>query len=139
MLLTRNNRNGVDVFPFENLFNEFFNDFNGVHVNANPKAEIVENDNDYQISLALPGFKKEDINIEINKNVLEISGERKFEKKEGHQYHKVETYYGKVSRNFTLPENANQENLKAAFKNGILEITLPKQEVKKEVKKIEIR
>lgn len=139
MLLTRNNRNRVDVFPFENMFNDFFNEVNGVHVNASPKAEIIENEENYQINLALAGFKKEDLTIEVNKNILEIKGERTFEKKENHQYHKVETYYGKVSRNFTIPENANVEQLNAAFKNGVLEIVLPKQEIKKEVKKIEIR
>lgn len=139
MLVTRNNRNGLDVFPFENLFNDFFNEFNGVQVSATPKAEIVENDTKYQIHLALPGFNKEDINLEIDNNVLQVTGERKFEKKENYKYHKVETYYGKINRSFSIPENANVADLKATYNNGILELTIPKQEVKKEVKKIEIQ
>lgn len=71
--------------------------------------------------------KKEDIKVDINKGVLTISGERKVkdEVKE-EDYYKVETYFGKFSRSFTLPDNADIENIEASSDNGVLEVIIPK-------------
>lgn len=75
----------------------------------------------------MPGVKKEDIKVDINKNVLTISGERKTkEEVKEEDYYKVETYFGKFSRSFTLPDNADIENIEASSENGVLEVIIPK-------------
>lgn len=81
----------------------------------------------YHVDVDLPGVKKEDIKVDINKGILTISGERKIKdeiKKE--DYYKVETYFGKFSRSFTLPDNADIENIEASSDAGVLEVIIPK-------------
>nr|MBP7322380.1 Hsp20/alpha crystallin family protein [Deltaproteobacteria bacterium] len=76
-----------------------------------------------------PGVKKEDVTIEIKDTVLTLSGERKQEgevKKEN--YHRIERVYGKFTRSFTLPGSVKIEGVHAQYKDGVLEITLPKAE-----------
>jgi HSP20 family protein len=81
----------------------------------------------------------EDVDVSIENNVITISGERKFEKKdESENYHRVERSYGTFTRSFTLPRNVVSDEAKAEFKNGILRVTLPKKEEAK-ARKIEIK
>ena len=86
-------------------------------------------------------MKKEDINIEIKDNVLTVSGERKYEKKEENEkYHRIERSYGKFSRSISLPQGVTEDQVKASFSDGVLEVSFPKPEVKKpEAKKIAIQ
>ncbi|XP_058099474.1 17.8 kDa class I heat shock protein-like [Magnolia sinica] len=89
----------------------------------------------------LPGLKKEEVKVEVEEGrVLQISGERSKEKKEKNDtWHHVERSSGKFMRRFRLPENAKVEEVKAAMENGVLTVTVPKEEVKKpDVKSIEI-
>ncbi|XP_078172549.1 17.4 kDa class I heat shock protein-like [Carex rostrata] len=89
----------------------------------------------------LPGIKKEEIKVEVEEgNVLQISGERCRENEEKtDMWHHVERSSGKFLRRFRLPENAKMDQIKAAMENGVLTVTVPKEEVKKpEVKSIEI-
>ena len=75
----------------------------------------------------LPGVKKRILKVDINKGVLTISGERKVkEEVKEEDYYKVETYFGKFSRSFTLPDNADIENIEASSENGVLEVIIPK-------------
>ncbi len=84
-------------------------------------------------------LKKEDIDIEVRDNTLTLKGERKFEKEiKQENYHRVERAYGSFQRSFTLPSTVKQEAIEATFKDGILEISLPKAEEAKP-KKVEIR
>jgi HSP20 family protein len=81
----------------------------------------------YHVDVDLPGVKKEDIKVDINKGILTINGERKLkEEVKEEDYYKVETYFGKFSRSFTLPDNADIENIEASSDNGVLEIVIPK-------------
>ncbi|GJN08344.1 hypothetical protein PR202_ga26254 [Eleusine coracana subsp. coracana] len=89
----------------------------------------------------VPGLKKEEVKVEIEDgNVLQISGERSKEQEEKNdKWHKVERSSGKFLRRFRLPENAKTEQIKASMENGVLTVTVPKEEVKKpEVKSIQI-
>ncbi|KAJ3687799.1 hypothetical protein LUZ61_016963 [Rhynchospora tenuis] len=89
----------------------------------------------------LPGVKKEEVKVEVEEgNVLKISGERSREKEEKNdKWHRVERSSGQFLRRFRLPENAKVDQVKAAMDNGVLTVTVPKEEVKKpEVKAIEI-
>lgn len=120
---------------FSNLIDRFFNDSltrsGGSSYSFVPKVDVLENETAYEINVAVPGLSKEDFKIDLNDNFLTISGERKFtkEKKETN-LHVVETQYGNFSRSFSLPENVDASKINATYNNGILEITVPKDEKK---------
>ncbi|KAI5675107.1 hypothetical protein M9H77_06057 [Catharanthus roseus] len=98
-----------------------------------PEAHIFKAD--------LPGVKKEEVKVEIEDNrVLQISGERNVEKEDKNDtWHRLERSSGKFTRRFRLPENAKMDQVKASMENGVLTITVPKEEMKKsDVKSIEI-
>ena len=88
----------------------------------------------------MPGVKKEDIKVDLNKGILTISGERKTkEEVKQEDYYKIETYFGKFSRSFTLPDNVDIENIEAKSDNGVLEIVIPKLKDDVSKKSIEIK
>lgn len=94
----------------------------------------------YHVDVDLPGVKKEDIKVDLNKGVLTISGERKTkEEVKQEDYYKIETYFGKFSRSFTLPDNVDIENIEAKSDNGVLEIVIPKLKDDLSKKSIEIK
>ncbi|MDI6701069.1 MAG: Hsp20/alpha crystallin family protein [bacterium] len=106
--------------------------------NWTPSMDISETDKEFFVTVELPGLKKEDINLSIDNNVLTIEGERKSEKEEkGKTFHRIERSYGKFYRSVTLPKKVDEDNIKASFKDGLLNITIPKVE-KEKVKNIEI-
>ncbi|OAY82539.1 17.9 kDa class I heat shock protein-like [Ananas comosus] len=89
----------------------------------------------------LPGVKKEEVKVEVEEgNVLQISGERTREKEEKNDtWHRVERSSGKFLRRFRLPDNAKVDQVKAAMENGVLTVTVPKEDVKKpQVKSVQI-
>ncbi|KAF8719566.1 hypothetical protein HU200_024301 [Digitaria exilis] len=89
----------------------------------------------------VPGLRKEEVKVEVEDgNVLQISGERSKEQEEkSDKWHRVERSSGKFLRRFRLPENAKTEQIKASMENGVLTVTVPKEEVKKpEVKPVQI-
>jgi HSP20 family protein len=97
-----------------------------------PAMDLVETDDDFVLRADLPGLSEGDVNIELEDNVLTVSGERKSEheeRKEG--YYRVERASGNFSRSLTLPEGVNAEAIKANFENGVLEIRIPKPEARK--------
>ena len=104
-----------------------------------PVVNVEETENEYLISAELPGMDKKDINISIDDNVLSISGEKKSEtKSEDKNYHRFERNYGKFYRSFELPHSVDRENIDASYKNGVLNISLPKAEEAKP-KQIEVK
>jgi len=103
-----------------------------------PLADITEDDMEYVIKAELPELRREDVKVTVENGVLTISGERKFEKEEKKKkYHRVERGYGSFVRTFALPEDADANKVKAQFKQGILEVHLPKNE-KAKPKQIEV-
>lgn len=94
-----------------------------------PPVDIAEDKDRIVLTAELPGFREDQIEIQMEGGVLTLRGERKFEdEKEGRNYHRVERSYGQFVRSFTLPNNVNREGIKASFSDGLLEIELPKRE-----------
>ncbi len=92
-----------------------------------PAIDIAEDSKEYTLTADLPEVKKEDLHVTLRNGSISLTGERKREtEQKGKTYHRIERSYGKFERTFTLPENTNSENIKAEFKNGSLQIHLPK-------------
>ncbi|MDF2159250.1 Hsp20/alpha crystallin family protein [Algoriphagus sp. CAU 1675] len=142
MKLTRFNQ--LDpVFPsgFNGILNKFINEsFNDVSRRFSPAVDISEDEKAFEIEVALPGMKKNDFNVDLTDGRLTISGERKFEeKKEGKNYHSMETQFGSFSRSFYVPDNILVEKVEAFYEDGVLKVTLPKAEQKVTKAKIEVK
>jgi HSP20 family protein len=104
-----------------------------------PLVDITEDDKEYLIKAELPEVNKEDVKLAVHNDVLTITGERKYEKEETHKkYHRVERAYGSFTRNFMLPEDADEGKVTADFKDGVLKVHLPKSD-KAKPKSIEIK
>lgn len=115
-----------------------FGDVPGFGV-PSPTVDIFEEGGDMVVKAEIPGISKEDLNVSITEDSLTISGEKKQEEKvEKKDYHRIERSYGSFSRSFRLPDNVSGEKAKASFKDGILEIRLPKTKETK-AKKIQIK
>lgn len=94
-----------------------------------PTVDIYEDSDAFLLKLELPEVNKEEIKVNLNENVLAISGERRFENEDKRDnYHRVERSYGQFYRSFTLPPNVNAEAIQAEYKDGILRLSLPKKE-----------
>jgi len=113
----------------DDMFNESLGKFER-SVHFSPRTDVVEKDDRFELHINLPGTKKEDVKIEVDADVLTISGERKFVKEADDKYHTVESFYGSFSRSFTLPENADKEKIEASMNDGILKVDIFKSEVK---------
>ena len=105
-----------------------------------PKVNTREGEFAYHVDIDLPGVKKEDIKVDVKENVLTISGERhsKEEVKEK-DYYRMESSFGKFSRTFSLPDNADIENIEASSDNGVLEVIIPKLATKAAAKSISVK
>ncbi len=113
----------------ERLFNEFMPEESEDVLQSRwlPVVDVSENKDNYVIHAELPGMKKKDVKITLQDDVLTISGEKKVEREEKDKtYHLVERSYGQFSRSFTLPAKVEADKIKAEFKDGVLNITLPK-------------
>ena len=94
-----------------------------------PAVDILESKDAYLIRAELPGMKKEDFKLEVNEGTLTLSGERKPEVlTNGVEYHRSERVNGRFSRSFYLPQTVKQDGIKATYRDGILEIHVPKVE-----------
>lgn len=136
-LIRFGNKNMLPLFFNQEDLNTFFEQ------QTLPATNITENESQYMIDIALPGFDKENINLEIHKGVLKVSAnkENKFEEKNSNEkIIRREFKTSSFSRAFTLPDNVEMEGIQAEQKNGVLSIFLPKFGKDKEVKKtIEIK
>lgn len=141
MTLMRYNQPSSDLMSkrFSDIMDEFFNDVVSTRRdNFVPSIDISETDDQFLISAELPGMKKEDIDISLENGRLSISGERSFEREQdGKKFHRVETKYGSFNRSFQLPDNVDENSINATYEDGLLNITIDKDEDKVK-KKIEI-
>jgi HSP20 family protein len=94
-----------------------------------PAVNITENKDDYQVSLAVPGMKKDDFKIDVNGNMLTISCEKEESKEEkDKKFTRKEYNYSSFSRSFTLPDEVNKEKIDAKYEDGVLKLSLPRKE-----------
>lgn len=94
-----------------------------------PAIDIRETPDEIVMSVEVPGLDAEDIDIEVEDNVLTISGERRFEERsEDEHHHRVERRYGRFSRSVTLPQNVTTDDIRADLERGVLEVHVPKAE-----------
>lgn len=137
-----------ELFPtFNSLWDDSFSNdlFNrGLELGTSlPAVNLSETDTSYHVEVAIPGFKKEDLNINVDNNFLTISSEKKDEKEEkkGKKVTRREFSYTSFQRSFQLPDNVNKANISAEYKDGILKLDLPKtvQTRVEDKKKIEIK
>ena len=92
-----------------------------------PVANISETDSEYFVKVELPEVAKEDVKVTIDENVITISGERKKEAEhKDEKIHRVESYYGRYSRSYRLPEDADVAAVEAESRNGVLKVRVPK-------------
>ena len=130
-----------------NLLSDFFDDdrfFNSPWLKGQsvPAVNVKENDKNFEVELAAPGFDKGDFKIDMDNGMLTISAERKNEnEKKDDNYTRREFGYTSFSRSFNLPKNTSEEDINAAFENGVLRLTISKKDVQasKPKKAIEIK
>ncbi len=103
-----------------------------------PVIDIAENNGNIEVRAEIPGVNKEDLKVTVDGDVLSISGERKKETEtKDKKFHRIERYYGKFCRTINLPYTVEMDKVKASYKDGVLNITLPKPESAK-TKEIEV-
>ncbi len=104
-----------------------------------PLVDIAEDEKEYLIKVELPEVQKDDVKVRVENGTLTISGERKAEKEEkNRKFHRVERYYGRFERSFSIPDEVEADNVKAEFKDGVLRVHLAKSE-KARPKQIEVK
>ena len=130
----------------ENLFDDFMNDFPfekhffgernplyGKHAKNIMKTDVKETDNSYELDIDLPGFKKEDINVQLDNGYLTIAASKSLEKEDEHEkshYIRQERYSGSMSRSFYIGNDVKQEEIHAKYEYGILKLAVPKKAAK---------
>ena len=104
-----------------------------------PLVDIAEDEKEYLIKVELPEVQKDDVKVTVENGTLTISGQRKAEKEEkNRKFHRVERYYGRFERSFSIPDDAESDQVKAEFKDGVLRVHLAKSE-KARPKQIEVK
>ena len=104
-----------------------------------PSFDVSETEGHINVRADLPGIDVKDLDITIENNVLTVRGEKKQEKEDkGENYHRTERYYGSFCRSFMLPVEVKADEIEAVYKDGVLQLTVPKSETSKR-KKIEVK
>lgn len=145
--LSKENANPMLSFQKEmnHLFNRFFDEpflgFATLQETFTPKVNLVENDKNFMVTAELPGMEEKDVDVSLDENVLTIKGEKKKSSEEKNQnWHRTESSYGYFQRVLPLPKEIMADKVEASFKNGVLNITLPKNaNPKAQGKKIAIK
>ncbi|MEO8590505.1 MAG: Hsp20/alpha crystallin family protein [Flavobacteriales bacterium] len=132
------------VAPINDLVNEFFGPAFGRHAHIGhflghddargtvPSVNILDREKDFELKMLVPGFSKQDLKLNVERDVLTISAEKKVEeRKENERFTRREFTHSAFSRSFKLPETVNVEAIKADYSDGVLTVTIPKAEVAK--------
>lgn len=123
-----------DMFPFDDsFFTSKKNPLYGKNASRVMKTDIKENEGSYELDIDLPGFKKDELHLELNDGYLTISAEKgldKDEKDKNDKYIRRERYAGSMSRSFYVGENMKEEDIHAKYENGILTLDVPKEQKK---------
>lgn len=117
--------------PINNLFDQILSRARSSQTSAgsvwSPPVDVLESKDSYLVRAELPGMNKQDFNLEVNDGMLILTGERKLdEPRSGLEYRSVERVAGKFSRSFYLPQTVQQDGIRATYREGILEIYVPK-------------
>ena len=125
----------------ESLLDDLF-DFNQNHQIENKlygdkaknlmKTDVKENEHDFEIFVDLPGFKKEDLKLDLTDGYITISANKTLEEEDKKKYIRKERFYGSVSRSFYVGDSIKKEDIKAKFDNGVLTLSIPKVEPEEE-------
>ena len=124
-----------DMFDFDDFdkeFNRMMRPLYGKHAQNMMKTDVRETDNSYELDIDLPGFKKDEIKVELDNGYLSISaaqGLDKDEEKKDGKYIRRERYAGAMNRTFYVGDNLTQQDIQAKFEDGILKISVPKKDV----------
>jgi HSP20 family protein len=130
--------------PGRDIFDRFFEDQRfpalfGEESAWVPAFDVMETEKEYVVKAELPGINVKDLEVTLSDGILTVKGEKTQEKEEKNEnYHRVERSYGSFHRSFRIPEKILTDKVDAAYKNGILKLTIPKAEAS-EAKKIEIK
>jgi HSP20 family protein len=123
-------RRSFRPFYMPNLFDNDFFPLLTNRTSSMPAVNIREDEKNYVLDLAVPGIDKKDLKIDMNEDVLTISSENRNETEENRDgYKRKEFSYSSFCRSFYIPENVNRDKIEANYKDGILSVELPKQEV----------
>tara|TARA_Y100001970_G_scaffold116622_1_gene145112 strand:- start:83 stop:511 length:429 start_codon:yes stop_codon:yes gene_type:complete len=129
------------INDFDSMLDGIFNDgWNKSIISSNnPSVDIIENENEFELTADLPGLDKKNVNLSIQEGVLKLTADQNTNNDSKDAYWLRERYSKTYDRSFTLPNNVVEEKINASFKNGSLKVILPKEEVVKPiVKKIKI-
>ena len=108
----------------------------------NARMNVAETDRDVRVSMELPGVRQEDIEVDLSDDVLTISGEKRFEGERGGEkenYHFVERAYGRFQRSIRLPFQANPDDVRASFQDGVLTVSIPKAAQQQRSRRIQVQ
>lgn len=129
----------------DNLFDEFFQGFPGMSLSKEtseflPRIDVSETEKELHVNAELPGMSEKDIEVTLENNALTLKGEKKHEQehKDKH-YHHIERRYGSFYRSIPISDQVDTEKIEASFKNGVLNVVIPKKESAKKSSKINIK
>jgi HSP20 family protein len=145
MAIQRFNARTDDMSPasFSSMLDRFFNESLNVRKQIRdftPSVDAYETEGSFEIEMALPGLKEDEVEVDFHDGRLTISGERRFQNEDKNKrYHMVESQYGSFSRSFQLPQNTNPENIEANFEDGVLHISVKKEEERSNRRQIQVK
>ena len=134
--MTRNNPQH-DLSTLQNSFFEpFFGRFNFLddaltHGTWAPAVDVAEDAENIHVKVEVPGMDEKDLKVNYEDGLLTVSGERQFDRRDERSYHRIERSYGRFVRTFSLPRTADPARIMATYRNGVLEIEIPKKEESK--------
>ena len=119
-------------FDFDKEFNRMMRPLYGKHAQNMMKTDVRETDNSYELDIDLPGFKKDEISVQLDNGYLSISASKGLDKNEENKdgkYIRRERYAGSMNRTFYVGSQLTQQDIQAKFEDGILKISVPKKDV----------